>query len=276
MDLFKDYYDIGKNNSAGKFLSELKKVKSYYVDTQNKNKQLIDGALFSFYQGRPENIQTAILNAKDIDSRHYPNLVPVVLCEISKNSSDKIHDIALALAKIPEHDRQDFLNKVLSDALLNNVGGEPFFVALLNAGADAKADINGHAGLLATAVSCAAPFSFIKLLHDSGASFEDALATLHSRGSKTEDVGRLEYYRKKIGTGSAETTTCSPVMEEGMISMLETLQQIQEQIADLTGQVSRLTEKVDSLSTPKPAANKNQPEKTKTLLKKPGINIPRI
>jgi hypothetical protein len=276
MDLFKDYYDIGKNSASGKFLSELKKAKSYYLDTQNKNKELIDGALLAFYQGRPENIQTALSNAKDINDRHHPNLVPAVLCEITKNSSDKIHAVNLALAKVPAQDRQDILNQALNEALAHNVGGETFFVALLNAGAEAKADINGAAGLLATAVSAAAPLSFIKLLHDSGASFEDALATLHSRGSKTEDIDRLEYYKKQIAAGADETATCSPHMELGMVRVLETLQQIQEQIADLTSQVGRLSERVNDLTPPKPAANENQPEAAKSPQKTPGRVIPRI
>ncbi len=62
---------------------------------------------------------------------------------------------------------------------------------MLKAGAEANGDVNGQSGLLATAVSSAAPVAFIKLLHESGADFDEALATLHDRGAKTEDVDRL-------------------------------------------------------------------------------------
>jgi hypothetical protein len=259
MGLFNDNYDTGKNASTDKFLSALKKLKSYAPDTRDKNKVLLDGAAQAFREGRPQNVQTAIANVKALDSRYCPNLVPVVLFEISKNSGDKLSAINRALANVPEDGRQDVLNHALNDAIGNKIGDESFFAALLEAGADAKADVNGPSGLLATAISGAAPLSFIKLLHDSGADFDHALGTLHSRGSKTEDIDRLEHYRKK--------TTAGIGMEEAMIAVLTTLQQIQNQIRELTA-------RIDRLSPPEPAANTNLPKDVKDRPKSPVRKFP--
>jgi len=275
MDLFKDYYDIGKSGSADKFLNEFKKLKSYLPDTRRKNQSLIDGAAFAFLQRRPENIQTVISNAKSIDSRVYPNLIPNVLFQLTRDGGDKLSTITLALAKVPEDARQQVLNTALHDALANNIGGVSFFSALLKAGAEPNGAVNGEAGILATAISSAAPVSFIKALHDGGAEFDKALDTLHTRGSKTEDVDRLEYYRKQIAADPAAAGEgCKPGIEDAMIKVLQTLQQMHDQIGDLTGQVSDLAEKVEHLSAQ--AANKNAPEEKVEGQKKTARKYPTI
>ncbi len=53
MGIFKDYYDIGKNETTDKFLQALKAMKSYIGDTLIKNEELLNGAMYGFHQGKP-------------------------------------------------------------------------------------------------------------------------------------------------------------------------------------------------------------------------------
>ena len=147
-----------------------------------------EGALHAFREKRPENIQTLLLHADTIrDGHYYPNPVHAILIDLSETSADKVADIKLALAKFPEEDRKELLNKTLNNAIWGQAGGEAFYALLLQAGADANAGIDGYAGIiLARAVFRNHSLSVIKLLVDNGASFKDALTTMYSCGFSSE------------------------------------------------------------------------------------------
>jgi hypothetical protein len=254
MGLFKSkkgYANIGKKSPADKFLEAFRKVAN---SNPAKSQALLDGALQSFHEGRPENIQALILNA-DLDS--FYNHTRYILFRMSEKSDDKLADIKLALAKIPEEARENFLSKVLHSAILYKTdlyvtGREPFYSLLLQAGADANAPINGCAGaILAKAVSCHHPISVIKLLHDNGASFKDALTTMYNGDYSADSKDTLKHYQQELEDKPATSEAAPSAAEEALRQMLE-------QVGELTERVSALTEEVRSLKSP---ADATTPEK---------------
>lgn len=260
MGLFKSkpsYYEIGRYGTPEQFAQLLQNSKANpggYYETDRRD--LVDGALRAFHEGRPENIQMVVANPEAVKSQRYHYVVPGVLLKLTEGSSDKLAVIIRALEKVPAEDQQKTLNNALNEALMYGIGDEPFFAALLKSGANANVKVGGYAGGLLAAAACYKhPVSVIKLLHDNGASFEDALHGMHLRGHQTPDIDRLKHYQEKV-TGKpavAAEAACQPGMDKALVALLETVLHMQEQLVELT-------KKVDRLSAPMPAANTNAKE----------------
>jgi hypothetical protein len=268
MSIFKkkiNYYDIGKDGSADKFFEGF--LKALSSDSAQANAgTLVDGAVQALREGRPDNIQTAFLNErtlKNSQSHTYPSVY--ILLKLTEGSHDKPAAVKLALEKLPEDEREDLLNNALYYAVNHNIGGERFFSLLLESGAKANAKIDGHAGsILVTAMMRQSPLSVIKLLHDKGASFDDALTAMEIRGYNKTFAKKLEFYREKVEGKPAVTEgqlaaaeAIHAATEEALPTLIGVMQQMMEQVADLTErvgglyqQVGDLTEEVRSLKSP--------------------------
>jgi len=276
MGLFKskpNYSEIGRNGTTDQFSQAIAKKKTdpgYYYDADTRD--LVDGAILAFREGRTANVQTALANAEALKSYHYRQPVPAILLKLSEGRDDKQAAISLALETFSADEKQKLVNDALNDAIVNGIGGEPFFALLLESGAQANAEINGHAGnILVSATHYKSPISVIKLLHEKGASFDDALDTMHSRGYQTADIDRLKHYQERMvgKPATAGEASCPPSMDQAMQKVLETMMHMQDQITELT-------EKLDRLTAPVPAANENQPEKGKTAPKPPAKKYPGV
>jgi hypothetical protein len=249
MGILKNDFDIGNNGTEEKFVKKLGKTYTYASESR-KNKLLIGGAVQAFLQGRPENIQAALLHrTKTAGYLPYHNTTADILFDLSEKSTNKLDDITLALAKIPEDERKAVLNKVLHDALGEIIGGEPFFSLLLEAGADANAVIDGHPGMLIVrAIDANHPISVIKLLHDSGASFDDARTTMHGKGRDSADIATLDHYQKVLTGKTPDAETDQPAPEEA--DTRELLRAILAELKEITRR----------LPPAEPAANADRPK----------------
>jgi hypothetical protein len=117
-------------------------------------------------------------------------------------------------------------------------------------------------GILVAAVHNTCPVSSIKFLHDNGASFRDAMTTMHSRGYDQEDIGRLAFFEKELAgppdrqapKAAAEHQPPAVTGTDGILrAHAEIIRQMQENQRDLTEQVRALTAEVQALKTGKPA-----------------------
>jgi hypothetical protein len=232
---------IGKNASEDKFLEAFKKFSaSDWAPSTHKVRNLIEGALQAFNEGRPENIQTMLLNAKSVESRldpfKYPYLVPSILLKLTEKSDEKLGVVNRALAKIPEADKESVLSNALKTAICKSVGEEPFFA----------------------------------LLYEAGASFDIALSNMQALGADPDDINRLKFFQERIeGEPAAAEPIPSPT-DETMPVLIDVMQQLLEQVAELTrrdldlaGRVRELTEEVKSLkSAASPPASRKKTAQT--------------
>ncbi len=253
-----DYVAVGKTGTTDEFLAAYNKRKKDYYDNYNKNADLTEGAIEAFHAGRPENIQARVFNEKNISE------LASLLLDVTRNSENKLRDLNLALAIRPEKDKQLTIDQMFRQAVESNIGGEPFFSLLIQTGADANAQIPGMSkdSLLAKAIQRKAELPVIQLLYDHGASFDDALMAMH-RGYnyKSEDIERLKFFQEKIeGAPATVAATKRPAVEDSDVS--KTLNELKEQISDLTGVVVILAEEVKSLKSSTPPVEtqpKNNP-----------------
>lgn len=149
--------------------------------------------------------------------------------------------IGLALAELPEQKKQEILQEILYDTLLNadyKRYGENFLAVLLEAGADVNAEFNGFRGeMLARAVSKIQPPSVMELLYNNGgkdkASFKDAFTFMKTHKWKDAEITALKYRQQEI-TGEPATIEIE----------LERLREFGLTIEDVT------TRKVDSPTKP--------------------------
>ncbi|MBU6475133.1 MAG: hypothetical protein KGQ70_04135, partial [Alphaproteobacteria bacterium] len=181
------------------------------------------------------------------------------LCSLTRNVADiedKTAVILLAIEKIPDDKRRAFLDKTLSDLFSTNEYQceEPFIAALISAGADANAVVHGAPGMpLAWAVTSGYPQAIVRLLHDHGASFEDALLRIQTRtywdeGNRRElAVHKLKAYREAI--------TGAPAGEES--ELRQEIAQLRAEIAALREEITRRLPVTDT-----PAANKARKPKS--------------
>jgi len=288
------YKKFGKDGTTDQFLETLEKVaaRNSYWDGKPEDKVniLMDAALEAFFEGHPENIQTALQNFKTITfSKIYRDIscsyrddpafyfITSTLYKLAEKSDDKLADITLALAKIPAEDRERLLNKALNTAIYKGIGEKSFFSLLLQSGADANARIDGQPGaLLVTAVCSGHPTyvakSIVKLLHDNGASFDDAFTTMDHQNRTANNIKSLKIFQEQIAgkPAAAEAPPSSPVTEEALLKVLEAMQQTQEEMRREIAELRQeLTERL-----PPPAELASQPQKkTYASLNGPGKMI---
>ncbi len=262
MGIFKDYSDIGKNGPSEKFL-KVYKDKAQYHTYSTKAYNMINGAIAAFYEGRPENVQAAMANEKSIRSYNYWQLAPNVLFKITEKTNEKLANINLAVAKIPEQDRKEFLSTALNNAFGNNIGNEVFYSTMLQAGADANASIDGHAGaLLVTAACNKQPISVIKLLYDNGASFDDALTTMHSQGHETADIDRLKFFEEKVTGSKPAPAKAEPAVQPIPVAVTQDAD-VRELLVLILEQMTEITKRLPPPPAEQPVANTTQPQPAK-------------
>ncbi|MBU6475328.1 MAG: hypothetical protein KGL10_01095 [Alphaproteobacteria bacterium] len=228
MGMFTNYIKVGRTASPEKFLKAFQKA-DYSSDIGN----LIAGALEAFGAGHPGNIQTALARAP---LERYPHLLlaPEILNRLPEKYGDKTKDINIALAEIPAEKKKEFLNAALHTALMRKIGDKAFYALLLEAGADAAAPVGGHASaMLVTAACSKQPIDVIRLLHDNGASFDDALMTMHCQNRAIADIERLEFFQKSI-TGKAPEPPAPAASPADALTERELLALILEQVMEIT------------------------------------------
>ncbi len=164
---------------------------------------------------------------------------------------DKLEDL---LANVPENERQTLLNQALLDAVRTYRPAEDSIPALLNAGADASTQMPKGV-ILAQAIGYKQPATVIKELCDNGASFEDALSVMQSNNWDLKHKNQLKYYQtafegKPLAAEKKEAG--SPVTEEAILKVLEIVQELREQVNDVTGQLGAVTKELEELKTAQP------------------------
>ena len=261
--------DLARNGTADQFLQAFKKEigadgLGFRPSTPTDRVALLmQGAIEAFCEGRPESIQVLFQNLKTIKfgklfrGNHRYDLFKQALFTLSEKYNDRQAAIPLALAKVPEQDRQEILDSALYDSVRWDFGGESFLALLLQSGADANATVDGSAGsILACAARMRSP-GVIKLLHENGASFEDAILALQANKEKwaKKNIDSLRFYQQALEGKPATAQT-------GDEDIRDILRQIQQQISDLTVKVERLES---------PAAA--QPKKKAEPVKKPRLSL---
>ncbi len=248
------FYDAGKDYDLMKLHPQNKEL--FANMPEQRAQELQNGAIAAFREGHPENIQTLLA---------HPDLFPLnippqqMLCNLTKNvedSEDKAAVILVAIDKIPEEQKQKFLDKTLSDVFttVEFHGEEPFITALITVGADANAVIAGAPGrAMAMAVTNGYPQTVIGLLHENGAKFEDALLRIQTKPFWDKDnrrelaVHKLKTYREAI--------TGEPAVQESDVA--KELGQLRAEIAALRDELTRrLPDAPKAAPKKKPAASK--------------------
>ncbi len=247
-------FNAGKNGSVDQFLAA-NKAASLIPDAGAGQQELQNGAIQAFKEGRPENVQAVLLNRDDfkIDGK---DAVADILLKLA-GGNDKASDIInLAVAKHTEQGKRSALSYALNDAISRNIGDKSFYEALLKSGANANVENGrGFTGvILANAVTQHHSLSVVKLLHEKGASFDDARLLMQSDKKfwGTDCIESLNAYQEKItGKPAGITGDLSP-------KVLEIIEQLQQQVKDITERLDRV----------EPAVNSPQPQETKIVQNK--------
>jgi hypothetical protein len=208
-------FEVGLNGSVETFMW-------VWAAESNNNigrPKLQEGAIQAFLEkSHPEKIQFMLSNPDKFDVN-----VAAVLLSLTrgKESEQAVALIKLALEKVSE----EKMLGVLDNALLKHVytvGDEPFVKALLLCGADA----NGDKGRVFARAIVNCSFPVIKLLHDKGGKFEDALAIMQDEVWRPYENcnAKLRFYQNKV-----------------------LIEQLQQNISDLTESNRVLTERVNGL-----------------------------
>ncbi len=189
------------------------------------------------------------------------------------------------LAQVPEENRQRLLNNALYDAVdSKKTSAEVPAAALLEAGADPNAVIFKFNGIiLAHAVRQNQPPSVIKLLYDYGASFEDASFLMQMNDWTYDNKDRLDTYRRKLEktppaypkkeatavrqetapkqeTAQPVTEGASPpVTEEALLKVLDLVQELRDQMTEMTGRMDTLAEEVETVKTAQQPQSQKRP-----------------
>ncbi len=157
---------------------------------------------------------------------------PADLVAAARNGTS-IEDV---LATVPEENRQKFLNQALHDAVDCEENAEVPATSLIKAGAEVNAKIFESNGIiLAKALYKEQPTAVIKLLYDNGANFEDTLFLMEINKGWAEEVkNKLKAYQKKLEGKPAAEEAPQPVTEEAILKVLEIVQELREQVDDIT------------------------------------------
>jgi hypothetical protein len=239
------YAKIGRDGTVDKFVEAFERVANphwSYETAREKRKILADEAVRAFHEEHPEKVQVMLAAnpARFKRGDYYHAFVADVLYKISEKNEDRLADINLALASVPEENRKEILSRVLYDAVCDReMCKEPFVDVLLKAGTDPDAVVDGQAGhILFKAIQCCRPEPVIKLLADGGASFEAALTLSQTRDYYKKDVGSILLYQEKFAKKPAAAT------EE-----LSEIQQLRDEMRALNGQFGEVVAELKRLSS---------------------------
>ena len=261
-------FNIGKDGTVKEFRdanqTANKKVIKYrdyiYEDMRDftgdnaAQQQLFNGAVQAFKDGHPENIQTVFTNLdefKEIDKPRTESamfsmnlgrdFVVDTLKRLTQDSDRPSDIIDLALADVPEQDRQALLNSALRHCVGSNFNGDKTFIAaLLQSGANANAEFGDFKGLiLGDAVMTGKSQPIVEMLLENGANFNDTLFTMQAQGYKEESINKLRLYRDRITNDPASQETTAALLEkfrlqeETIAQQGKTIEQLRETMAEL-------------------------------------------
>ncbi len=198
---------------------------------------LLDGALRSFQQGSPEKLHLVLTEFSSTFGG--PS---AILFQALAQRKDPNTDLQRVLqGGVPGSGKQAFLDSSLAHAVRQNA--PRVIEALLNAGADAnqKSSTGFPGQLLLVASRVGAAASTVKLLHDNGASFDDAIFMLRAQDGQKSDIEKLQFYQEKI-TGKPAETDLNGKMQALLAEMLE----MKREITTLKKQVARLSRKPEN------------------------------
>lgn len=203
----------------------------YGMHPQARN-ALLDGALKSFRQGSPEKLALVMTEYAAFFGAPSATLYRAML-----QGDDAGAALKLALQSgVAGKDKQAFLDASLAYAVSQN---SPAIIgALLDEGADAnQKNYRGFAGhlLWQAALQGAAPDT-VKLLHDKGASFDDAVFMLRALNGSKEEIAKLQHYQEKV-TGKTAESGLEGKLEAVLAEMLE----MKREITALKKDVARLS-----------------------------------
>ncbi len=168
------------------------------------------------------------------------------------------------LATIPEENRQKLLNQALLNAVETSTPAEGSIPALLNAGADVNAATLTKGVILAQAIGYDQPETVIREIYDNGARFEDALSVMKNNNWTLKFTYRLKSYQEAFESTpqAAENKEAAPqpVTEEAILKVLEIVQELREQMNDVTVRLDTLTKEVETVKAALPEASQKKPE----------------
>jgi hypothetical protein len=238
------YVKIGKDGTAEQFLEAFNKVgntKFFPSANQQRAEALVSAAVEAFRAGDPAKVQIALARAETVEKfiGKY-RFAALVLSGITKESADKQADIKLALEKVPAEKKKDILGNALCGAVTWDPIGADFFIdELLKAGADPNTRMSNEAGRLLLLAVLNRSGAVVESLSKAGAAFDKAeqylFAEWHGSSYFSEYNEKLQHYRARFEKKP------EAVAGETMGRVFEILEQMQEQIRDLTAKVDRLS-----------------------------------
>jgi len=232
-------FDTGLNGTAEDFCKANEAARNklggdygYHHVGDQEQRKLQKGALQAFQEGRPGNLQAMLAKPSDFTIYDYYGSSETVDCEkilsgLINGNDRQVAIITLALLKVPEPEKQEYLNQRLYNSVRENYYGEELVSTLLQAGANANGDFGGFTGaILARAIENSRPQAVVDLLYKAGASFEEALFYMKAKKWDDKEIKALKAYQQKI-TGKPVTVEVEP----------EILLEMRQMIADLTEEV---------------------------------------
>ncbi len=254
-------------------------------------RELRRGAVQAFHEGRPENIQTALLYGAEFGIHDsYVSLYPKypedarqnILSDLINGGNDPSDVINLVLLlNVADDERQAVLDRALLSIIRKSLpGGEPYIAALLNVGADPNAGEDGYKGMtLAASLNYNQPLSVIDMLYKNGASFDDAIESMKINNWSSQSINRMKILREKY-THQPATIDLPPEVVQQLLEQAanpdehkiprEIMQELLEQVALFTERqtdpllTETLRARTCALSRPRPSARSRRSAAGKT------------
>ena len=251
-------FEIGKNGTVDELREAnnkaLAKVDHWGDHTGGEEQlELQRGAVETFKEGHVENLQAIFSRVPEFTIRYMYSTEfasESILSDLTEGSDRPADIITLAMDKIPEDERQAFLDNTLLRAVSNCAGAENFISTLLKMGADVNTGSGDPGLVLINAVQAAQTQAVVELLCKNGASFKDALFLMETKGYEEQSINKLKVYREAI--------TGEPATEERKLQ--QTMDLLLEEVRKITKYLPQPAEQQ--------AANTNQPVNAETSQEK--------
>lgn len=256
------YQDIGRNGSAERLLWAFEKAGNSW-HAPSITDLITDAAIEAFHEGRPQNFQTILQNVKSLQSvkvyngiytedfsAGYPRFLARNLGKLLEKSKDRQRDLGIALETVSVVQKRSILNHALKHAVGD--ADETFVTALLEAGADVNAKFEGFPGFIFASAICYAAPDVVQALYKHGGDFGAAHELMVAKDYGSDAIAKLEFYKNKLAGPQAQAAVNQSIAPDMAAKILEKLEQMQQQITDLTRRVdAALGEKSDD---PQPTA----------------------
>lgn len=243
----KKYFNLGKDAPAAELTKIFAaKAASKRASGYPQRLEMVKGAIEAFREGRPENLQALFADKEALPSF---NVIP----QLWTKSDDKAADLALALEKMPEDDKKEYLHDLIAwaAAYIDYYGLGPWtrkdYEVLFEAGATVTPQ---DTEIMLLMISSNAKPDVIELLHEKGIRMQDTILEMLRQNCEDYYIEAARVYKDKF---EAAAGAKPPVSEEAFVQMLEVQKQMAEQIRALTATVARL-QKDPAAETPLAAA----------------------